>query len=189
VLDFARAKLRGAYPDFLRCVSFAQVDSLSEARFDCIISKDSFEHYADPEGYIQRMRDWLVPGGRIYIGFAPLWKSPFGGHMGMVTPLPWVHLLFSEQVLLERRAQLTGEAAQCYSDVSVSGGLNRMTLQRFRKIVRMSGCRVLFFRANHSNRPFVPMFNLFRRLPGCEEYFTVNAYAVLETPKCSCPQT
>jgi 2-polyprenyl-3-methyl-5-hydroxy-6-metoxy-1,4-benzoquinol methylase len=32
-------------------------------KFDIVVSKDCFEHYADPEAMIMRMKDYLLPVG------------------------------------------------------------------------------------------------------------------------------
>jgi len=45
----------------------------------------------------------LAHGWRIAIGFGPLWKSPYGGHIGYMTRLPWAHLLFSERAIMRER--------------------------------------------------------------------------------------
>jgi hypothetical protein len=88
-----------------------------------ILSKDSFEHYDDPEHFITTIAERLNPGGELVIGFGPLWKSPTGGHINYMTPLPWAHLLFSENVIMaERRRFRPQENARRWSEVR--GGLN-----------------------------------------------------------------
>ncbi len=49
--------------------------------FDLVFSKDSFEHFAEPERIVAAMIDALAPGGQLVIGFGLLWKGPTGGHI------------------------------------------------------------------------------------------------------------
>lgn len=71
--------------------------------FDVVLSKNSFEHYAEPESFISTMSARAKPGGLLAVGFGPLWKSPQGDHIEFMTPLPWAHLLFPEDVVLAER--------------------------------------------------------------------------------------
>jgi SAM-dependent methyltransferase len=103
-----------------RC-DFHQVESLRElgdGRFDIVLSQDSFEHYADPERFVFELVESIVPGGLVVIGFGPLWKAPFGGHINFMTRLPWAHLLFPERVIMaERRRFRPDEDARRFEDM------------------------------------------------------------------------
>ena len=59
--------------------------------FDVAISKDSFEHIAEPERYLEMLKRYVGPGGDIAIGFGPLWRSPYGAHQRAMTRVPWAH--------------------------------------------------------------------------------------------------
>jgi SAM-dependent methyltransferase len=68
-----------------------------ETKFDLIILKDVIEHIPDQQRIIKRLKDFLVPGGKIFFGFPP-WQMPFGGHQQIchnkfLKALPWFHLL------------------------------------------------------------------------------------------------
>lgn len=107
---------------------------------DVIVSLDSFEHFADPAAILLRMAELLKPGGSVISSFGPTWYHPFGGHLFSV--FPWAHLVFSEQALLRWRADLRADGARRFEDVE--GGLNRMTIARFERLVEASP-----FRAEH----------------------------------------
>lgn len=144
--------------------------------FDVVLSKNSFEHYAEPESFISTMSARAKPGGLLAVGFGPLWKSPQGDHIEFMTPLPWAHLLFPEDVVLaERRRFRPAELAQSYE--GVRGGLNRMTLARFRAIIASSGLECLYFRTNVSDHPVVRAMSLLSRLPPLRELLTTNVSA------------
>jgi SAM-dependent methyltransferase len=112
----------------------------SAESFDVVISQNSFEHFGDPAKTLEEMTRALRPGGRLIITFGPPWLAPFGAHMFFFTSLPWVHLLFSEATVLRARAHFRSDRARRYEDVE--GGLNRMTLRRFERLVNEAGLRV-----------------------------------------------
>jgi hypothetical protein len=154
---------------------------LGGRRFSVVLSKDSFEHYDDPEGIVSCVERLLLPGGFIAIGFGPLWKSPTGGHIGYMTKLPWAHLMFSEQALMEERRRFRpAENAWTFQDIR--GGLNKMTLARFERIMNASGLRPQHFVTNVSEHPAVRAMKVVSRMPPLREYFTANVYGIWEKP-------
>jgi SAM-dependent methyltransferase len=105
---------------------------------DVIVSLDGFEHFADPAGVLAQMRRLLAPGGRIFISFGPTWFHPYGGHLFSV--FPWAHLVFSEKALIRWRTDFKTDGATRFHEVA--GGLNGMTIARFRRLVHASGLEV-----------------------------------------------
>ena len=90
------------------------------------------------------MANLLPAGGLIIIAFAEPWYSPNGSHINAFTrfpftnlPFPWLNLLFSERSLLKLRTRYRPDIALRYEDIS--GGLNRMTLTKFERIIAESG--------------------------------------------------
>jgi SAM-dependent methyltransferase len=102
---------------------------------DIVISIDAFEHFADPEATLQSMEGLLKPCGEVVICFGPTWYHPLGGHLFSV--FPWAHLVFSEKALLRWRSDFRSDGATRFSEVA--GGLNQITISRFKRIVRRSG--------------------------------------------------
>ena len=84
-------------------VKLELADDLGHDKFDIVLSKDSFEHYNDPENQIFTMQQYLKEEGILVIGFGPLWKSPYGGHISWMTKFPWAHLIFPESVIMAER--------------------------------------------------------------------------------------
>ena len=166
-----------------RC-EFRQVESLrdlGDRRFDVVLSQDSFEHYADPEGFVFQLVEPVAPGGLVVIGFGPLWKSPLGGHIDFMTSLPWAHLLFPERVIMaERRRFRPDEDATRFEDIL--GGLNRMTLTRFTRIMDATGLERLSLDTNRGRHPAMKAFRPLAAIPPLREYFTSNVYGVWRKP-------
>jgi SAM-dependent methyltransferase len=101
---------------------------------DVVISIDGFEHFADPEGILRAMSGILKPEGRVLLAFGPTWFHPLGGHSFSV--FPWAHLIFTERALIRWRSRFKNDGATRFGEIE--GGLNQMTIRRFRRLVARS---------------------------------------------------
>jgi SAM-dependent methyltransferase len=179
-VDEARAHVAKAYPELADRIEFRQVASaeeIADERFDLVLSKNTFEHVADPARYVADMAGLLAPGGGLVIGFSPFWKSPYGGHLDFMTKLPWSHLLFPESVILrERKRYRPDEDPSCFEEVR--GGMNRMRPATFESIMRDAGLEPTYYEINRNERPIARALNAFSRLPGIGEYFTFSVHSI-----------
>lgn len=89
----------GLQPRFLCSGSTASIE-LPEASIDLIVCFDVLEHIIEYRSIIAEWRRVLRPGGRVFIWWMP-WYHPYGHHIRRFVPLPWAHVVFSEQVLVE----------------------------------------------------------------------------------------
>lgn len=103
-------------------------------RADVIIAMDSFEHFANPAEVLQVMSSMLKPDGIVVAAFGPTWYHPYGGHLFSI--FPWSHLLFTESAQCRWRATFKHDGATRFNEVE--GGLNQMTIRRFKKLVEAS---------------------------------------------------
>jgi hypothetical protein len=71
------------------------------------------------------------PAGEVLVSFGPTWRHPLGGHLFSV--FPWAHLMFSEQALIRWRSTFKTDGATRFSEVA--GGLNRMTIAKFERLI------------------------------------------------------
>ncbi len=110
-----------------RCTFTTRTDE----RADIILSVDAFEHFEDPAAVLRVMRDLLANDGRVWVSFGPTWYHPYGGHLFSV--FPWAHLLFTERALIRWRSDFKTDGATRFGEVA--GGLNQMTIRRFRRLV------------------------------------------------------
>jgi len=127
---------------------------------DVIISLDSFEHYQDPAGVLQEMHRILTPGGIVRAAFGPPWFHPYGGHLFSV--FPWAHLLFSEHAMVTWRSGLPGKGP---ATSLLDAGINRMSVERFERLVATSPFQFRWFDA-------VPIWR--RRWPAWSREFTTS---------------
>jgi SAM-dependent methyltransferase len=75
---------------------YNMVDEFKED-FDLIILRDVIEHIHNQEKFMNCLKKFLKPEGKVYFGFPP-WQNPFGGHQQickskMLSKLPFFHLL------------------------------------------------------------------------------------------------
>ena len=106
----------------------------TDEKVDVVVSLDAFEHFADPLAMLKVMRGLLKDDGYILACFGPTWYHPLGAHGFSI--FPWAHLVFSESVFMRCYREDTGRSAYHFKEVS--GGLNKLTLKRFEKIVAQS---------------------------------------------------
>jgi len=117
-----------------RCV-FAET---TDEKVDVILSKDAFEHFEDPAQVLRDMERMLKADGIVLAAFGPTWWHPYGGHG--LSVFPWSHLLFTERAQMRWRSQYRDDGAQRFEEVA--GGLNRLTIHKFRRLVRESPLEV-----------------------------------------------
>lgn len=98
---------------------------------DIIVSVDAFEHFFDPAEILRLMDALLRPAGAVLVSFGPTWYHPLGGHLFSV--FPWAHLIFSEKALVLWRSTFKDDGATRFCEVA--GGLNKMTIARFEKLI------------------------------------------------------
>jgi SAM-dependent methyltransferase len=117
--------------------------SETSEKADVILSLDSFEHFDDPVSTLQTMRTLVRDEGVLIVEFGPPWYHPLGGHLFSI--FPWAHLLFTERCLIRWRSDFKSDGATRFAEVE--GGLNRMTVRRFKRLVRESEFRFESFEA------------------------------------------
>ncbi|MDF5711658.1 MAG: methyltransferase domain-containing protein [Nostoc sp. S4] len=179
-IDFAKENIELNYPQLANIIEFQNID-LSDYQgsdFDIILSKDSFEHILNLDMVMAEMIKRLKSSGRIYIGFAPLYRTPWGDHRRTKIPIPWGHVIFSEKFIIERLNRIRKVQISSIYEL----GLNKMSLADFRNLFQNSGLKIVDFRTNISDLPAMKFFSLMSKIKFLEEYFTYNIYCVLEKP-------
>src|SRR2546423_2431122 len=136
VLDTARLAARRAGVED-RC---AFVNEITEPA-DVVLSLDSFEHFDDPAAVLKSMRGLIHDDGSVLVSFGYPWLHPYGGHLFSV--FPWAHLLFTESALIRWRSDFKNDGATRFGEVA--GGLNQMTIRRFRTLLAASDFDVRSF--------------------------------------------
>jgi 2-polyprenyl-3-methyl-5-hydroxy-6-metoxy-1,4-benzoquinol methylase len=148
--------------------------SLPKEQYDLVVSCSAFEHFADPAKEIATMKLMTNATGRVAISWAEPWLSHSGSHMNFFTWVPWVNILFSEEAVMRVRAHYRDDGAQRYEDCGLGGGLNRMTLRKWERLLAGSGMIVEWGRYYATKG--LPAATA---IPGVRELLTSAAAAVL----------
>lgn len=177
----ARLAARAFHPDLADRVEYraASIQELEgQAAFDTVVSRDTFEHIHDLPGVLRDVARLLRPAGRMYVGFGPLYRSPFGDHGLLGLRLPWAHLLVAPTPDAPR---FGGWPTRRRLDL-LQRELNGLTFDEIEAIIERSPLQVESLRVNVSEDLRMRLLSRARRLPVLCEYVTVNVYAVLRHP-------
>jgi SAM-dependent methyltransferase len=112
--------------------------------FDVIVLKDVIEHVYGQEQFIPYLKKLLKPGGQIFFGFPP-WYMPFGGHQQVcqrkwASILPYYHIL--PRALYRGLLKIAGEHPTTITALMEVKD-TQITIERFERIVKKSGLKVL----------------------------------------------
>lgn len=108
--------------------------------FDAVFSTNVFEHVMNPEAVLAELFRVLRPGGSLVTRFGPLFYSPLGYHLPWAVQVPYAHLLFGLQPIIEvRNTRRSPIAVTSWEET----GLNRMRFGRFQAAVMSAGFDVV----------------------------------------------
>ena len=138
--------------------------TLDREKYDIVISLSAMEHFRDPGKELTRMCS--LTGEQLLISWAEPWYSPYGTHLNGTTRMPWLNLWFSERTVLNVRNLYPdgSDGAKRFEDVR--GGLNKMTVARFEKLIsNVPGMRVEHLHLHSVKKvPLVTKIPLIREL-------------------------
>lgn len=134
-------------------------------KFDLIILKDVIEHIPGQEKFMNELKKFLVPGGKVFFAFPP-WYMPFGGHQQMcdskfLSRLPYYHILpgflyrFILKVFGEKENKI--KALMEIKDTGIS-------IERFERIVKASSYKLLERKLYLTNPIYKYKFNTTPRI-------------------------
>jgi SAM-dependent methyltransferase len=176
-VQFACEHLRAHHPEHAQTVSFVQaaLDELPVAEaFDVVLSKDTFEHVQELDRLLAAAARRLRHDGLLVCGFSPLYFSPNGDHARFGLPLPWIHAFLPQSLVCRWATRRLGRPIRSAADV----GLNRLTLREFRSMLPPSAWELVSLRVNPIANPLRPLFDVLRRIPPLERFFTIGVYGV-----------
>jgi SAM-dependent methyltransferase len=149
----------------------AEHTTFPDDSFDTIITCGALEHFADPHAVLRECRRILRSNGRLCLT-SGVWAHPWGAHMNFFTMVPWVQFLFSESTIMNVRALYRNDGAKRFHEVE--GGLNRIGVRSFQRIVRD-----LDFQTEHLRLEPVKGLTPLTYIPYVRELFTSLIIAVL----------
>ncbi len=113
-------------------------------KFDLIIMRDVLEHIHEQDRFMVFVKRFLKPGGKFFIAFPP-WYNPFGGHQQVsgnriLSKLPYFHLLpKSIYKFILKTGGEPKEKVDGFLEIKETG----ISIERFRRILRMNGYKII----------------------------------------------
>jgi SAM-dependent methyltransferase len=169
---------------------------LPAASFGAIFSVAVFEHLIDLVACLDEMHRLLLPGGRVFAAFGPIWSSSLGHHVFVdrddvqlrhwdprLNPIDdYSHLLMSPD---EMHAHIQGRRNHATADAAVdwiyrSDELNRRFFDDYVAAFEASQFRVLSIETDDESVPHARLEALRSRYPGKTTFTVRNATVVLE---------
>lgn len=176
-VDLTPPRSRG--PGLHRIRASANAVPLPDAAVDLVFCASLIEHVPRPAEILAEIERVLKPGGTAYVSFPPYY-SPLGGHeyapfhyLGEKTAMrlrgrrkvpDWVKSLYP----------VRGDA-ESFSDLFTGWGLFRMTIRKFRRLLRASHLRCLDMSTRYLPASFI-------RWPWIGEVLTWHAQFLLRKP-------
>ena len=153
--------------------------------FDTVIMNDFMEHVSDPAAALVEAYRLIKPGGRIYINFPPYYH-PYGAHLTDAINMPWCQVFFSEKALISAYRDLVKGLPDEEERLSLRFSydekgrehisyINKMTLKKFRRILKETGLTPELYREIPLRKIFTPL----AKLPGIKEMFVRMGVCVI----------
>lgn len=166
----------------------ALVETMGREQVDGIVCRNVMEHVPDPRAVLRSMYDALRPGGTAYIGFSPLYKSPYGAHIYAMCRVPWVHLVFAEETVISVLRELYNldDSVQGYLDIPGSG-VNKMSYFAYKDLLAELNWQIKIdlINCSASTSPRLRIANAaVKMLPirALKELFIISSYVQLCKP-------
>ena len=162
-----------------------------ELKFDLIVMRDTLEHIPNQEKFMEHLKIFLKPNGKVFFAFPP-WRMPFGGHQQMcknkfLSNVPYFHIL--PKPLYTVVLKLFGESQGAVD------GLNeikdtRISMQKFHKIVKRLNYRIEKQTSYLINPNYEIKFKLKTRklpailnIPYVRDFFITTLYSIVSIKK------
>ncbi len=178
-LKFANENLVTNYGQFKDKIKFEKKNLFNDKfdeKFDLIVSKDTFEHTVDLPKILDKFYDLLKKDGKVYIGFGPLYNSYNGDHGRTQLKFPWLHVILSEKIIIDRYNNRNSIKIKKIEDL----GLSKYSFKEYKQIFQDSKFEIQYFKTNLSDHPIGKVFNYISKINILKEYFTFNIYCILK---------
>lgn len=183
-------------PQFILADDERTIDVPHES-IDVILCFGVLEHVMEYEAIIAEWRRILRAGGRVLIHWVPWW-NPYGPHIESLVPIPWPHVFFAEQTLLNTCARMydSPDFVPKHWDLDEAGRtkpnkwrvlkelpeLNRLSIRRFEKTCSRTGLTIERRRIIGFGGAAARFTRVLTRIPAVRELFTSHTVYELRKP-------
>lgn len=174
-VEFANRKVASQWDGRaeFRC---ADIRSTDFEPADILVSSNVMEHVLDLNDTLAAVVDAVKPGGDLFIGFGPLWHSPFGHHRLIASRLPWAHLPRNNRAFLDRLRDEEGHHPESIEQL----GFNGATPADFRAALSGLPVEIVSARRNLASSPVkalaLKVMLAPAIVPALEKFVTVSLY-------------
>jgi len=163
-------------------------------QFDLIILRDVIEHIPNQEKFMEYVKKFLKPNGKIFFAFPP-WQNPFGGHQQIarskISLVPFIHLL-PKGLYRAVLKSFEGDNIIAETNTTVVEELmdikeTRISIERFRKILQQSNYKIdkeilYFINPNYEIKfKLKPrkLFYILGLIPYFRNFYTTTVYCIV----------
>lgn len=182
-VNFARQKVASQW-DGRAQFALADIRETPVETADIVVSSDTFEHVMSLPDTLRSVVAACKPGGEIFIGFSPLWHSPFGHHRFIASRIPWAHLPRSNRAFLDRLRDPEGNTPENIQQL----GFNGSVPAEFRDALKGLPVDIISARRNLARSPLKSLamkaLLIPSIIPALEKFVTVGIYWHLRRREC-----
>ncbi len=162
-------------------------DLSSLPKFDIIMLRDTLEHIYDQDKFLEHLKNFMAPGGKVFLGFPP-WYMPFGGHQQIceskfLRKLPYFHLL--PRFMYKGMLKMFGESEAKITNLMEVWD-TRISINRFKRIIKKRNFTIEKETFYMINPNYEVKFNLKTRalpkilnIPILRDFITTTYYCVI----------
>ena len=172
---WGREKLRKQWGERAQILC-GDISTLSPGPVDIVMSTNTMEHVSDIGGTLRALVAACRTGGELFIGFSPLWFSPYGNHGYPRSRIPWNHLLRGDDIVLDDLAR----HLDWRYDTVQEAGFNCATPDQFRAGLAGLDVEILSARRNVGRSRMRTLISqsilALSVIPALEKYVTVGFF-------------
>ena len=173
-LEFANSKVASQWDGRAEFI-LGDIREMDIEPADIVVSSDTMEHVMSLPDTLGAVVQACKPGGDLYIGFSPLWHSPYGHHRLIAAKRPWAHL--PDEKFLARMKDGQGRSPDSIRQL----GFNGATPADFRAALKGLPVEIIGARRNLASSPLKSLAMKALLLPGVlfpplEKYVTIGIY-------------
>lgn len=156
-------------------------------KFDLIILRDTLEHIPNQDLFLEHLKLFLKPNGKVFIAFPP-WRMPFGGHQQMcrskfLSVLPSFHIF--PNILYRSMLKVFGEPQDSINGMMEVKG-TKISIQKFHHLVGKRHYKIEKQTYYLINPNYEVKFKLkpiklplLLNIPFLRDFFTTTLYAII----------
>ena len=121
-IDFANRKVAPDWDERAKFVC-ADIRNIDIEPADLVVSTNVMEHVMSLPDTLGAVVKACKPGGELFIGFSPLWHSPYGHHRLIASRIPWAHLPRKNRAFLDRMQDEDGNTPDSIQEIGFNGAV------------------------------------------------------------------